>query len=78
MPFAFWRGNIILSHDARGTCAYINLEKKPNELTAVDVFGTLEVEKHKKMLSLQNEDHEDNVRANLKKTKLKINKLVSK
>ena len=62
----------------RGTCAYMNLGKKPNELTAVDVFGTLEVEKHKKMLQLASENHDTEVRANLKKTKLKINKLVPK
>ena len=71
-------GNIILSSDARGSCAYINLGKKPNELTAVDVLGTLEVEKHKKILRLQNDDQDENVRANLKKTKLKIKKLVPK
>ena len=56
----------------------MNLGKKPNELTAVDVFGTLEVEKHKKMLQLASENHDTEVRANLKKTKLKINKLVPK
>lgn len=54
----------------------MNMGKKPNELTAVDVFGTLLVEKHKKMLKLAGEDRDTEVRANLKKTKLKINKLV--
>ena len=67
-----------MSPDARGTCAYINLGKKPNELSAVDVLGTLEVEKYKKMLRMANDKHETEVRANLKKIKLKINKLVPK
>ena len=68
----------MLSPDLRGTCAYINLGKKPNQLSAVDVLGTLEVEKYKKMLRLANDKHETEVRANLKKIKLKINKLVPK
>ena len=68
----------MLSSDLRGTCAYINLGKKPNELTAADLLGTLEVEKYKKMLRLANDKHETEVRANLKKMKLEINKLVPK
>ena len=68
----------MLSSDLRGTCAYVNLAKKPNELTAADVLGTLEVEKYKKMLRLANDEHEEEVRANLKEMKLKISKLVPK
>ena len=68
----------MLSSDLRGTCAYINLGKKPNEITAADVLGTLEVEKYKKMLRLANDEHEEEVRANLKEMKLKISKLVPK
>ena len=72
--FIFW--NIIFIADARGTCAYINLNKKPDELTAVDVLGILEPEKQKKMLRLVSDAHETEVRGNLKKIKQKINKLV--
>ena len=68
----------MLSPDLRGTCAYINLGKKPNQLSAVDVLGTLEVEKYKKMLRLANDEHEEEVRANVEEIKLKISKLVPK
>ena len=63
---------------ARGTCAYINLGKKPNELTVLDILGTLEPEKNKKLLRMAKDIEEEEVRANLKKFKLKINKLDKK
>ena len=63
---------------ARGTCAYINLGKSPNELTVLDILGTLEPEKNKKLLRMTRNTHEEEVRANLKKIKQKINKLAPK
>ena len=63
---------------ARGTCAYINLGKKPHELTVVDVLGILEVEKNKKSVRMASDAYEEEVRANLKKFKQKLNKLAPK
>ena len=56
----------------------MNLGKKPNELTVVDILGTLEPEKNKKLLRMTKDTHEEEVRANLKKIKQKINKLAKK
>ena len=35
---------------ARGNCPFINLGKKPADLTVLDVFGTLEPERYKIIL----------------------------
>ena len=62
---------------ARGSCAYINLGKKPHELTVTDVLGTLEPEKHKKIVRILSDTYEEEVRGNIKKFKQKLNILKS-
>ena len=62
----------------RGKCAYINLGKKPAELTVADVLGTLEPEKHMASLRMALETYRKNAKQNLEKSKKKIDKLAPK
>ena len=47
-------------------------------MTVVDVLGILEVEKNKKLVRMASDAYEEEVRANLKKFKQKLNKLAPK
>merc|ERR1719228_2106034 len=67
-----WKEHV--SH-ARGKCAYINLGKKPAMLTVLDVFGTLEPEKHKAILHNASDAYGQGARDSLTDVTLKLNKL---
>merc|ERR1719397_1233681 len=45
-----------MSH-AKGRCSYINLGKKPTELTVADVLGRLEPDKYLTTLSMMRENY---------------------
>ena len=62
----------------RGKCAYINLGKKPAELTVADVLGTLEPEKNWAILRMALDSYREDAKKNLEKAKLKTKKLAPK
>lgn len=63
---------------ARGNCPYINLGKKPHELTVEDVLGVLEPAKHKIVITKLQEAWEQQFDLDCEATRNEIDRLAPK